>query len=205
MTKAIKTETKTFEIPISFDKVTLIQYINWHNAENLLQKCAAALSVDVRECRNIRPQDMRLIVDGFQMVIDNELTRHEKVIHLNGTKYGYIPSVNKMSLGEYVDLDEANKDVFENEKWERLIDMMAVFYRPVTMTIGDHYRVEEYNGEEATNNRKDIEAMPMSLVSGALLFFSTIETELYQSSHLYLTTTWKKYPKEVSQLMTKTA
>jgi len=58
-----------------------------------MQKCAAALSVDVRECRNIRPQDMRLIVDGFQMVIENELTRHEKVIHLNGSKYGYIPSV----------------------------------------------------------------------------------------------------------------
>jgi hypothetical protein len=81
---------------------------------------------------------------------------------------------------------------------------MAVIYRPVTLTIGDHYRVEAHTGKEGHENRKDIEQLPMSIVSGALLFFSIIEHELLRSSHEYLTTTFKKYPKEMNLLMTKT-
>jgi hypothetical protein len=205
MTKAIKTESRTFEIPISFDKVTLSQYVKWHNAENLAQKCAAALSCEVKECLTMRPQDMRLIVDGFQMVVDNELTRHEKIVHLNGKKYGFIPRINEISIGEYIELDEANKAAFNSEQYEKLIDLMAVVYRPVTMNIGEHYRVEAHTSREAIENRNDIEQLPMSIVSGALLFFSTIELGLLESSLRYLTTISNELKKEKSQLTMKLA
>jgi hypothetical protein len=201
MTKAIKTESRTFEIPISFDKVTLGQCVKWQNAENLAQKCSAALSCDVKDCLTLRPQDMRLIVDGFTMVIENELSRHEKIVHLNGNKYGFIPRINEISIGEYIELDEANKAVFNSEQYEKLIDLMAVLYRPVTFNLREHYRVAAHTSKEGHENRSDIEQLPMSIVSGALLFFSTIEQELFQNSLKYLTMTSRKFTKEMNQAM----
>jgi hypothetical protein len=91
--------------------------------------------------------------------------------------------------------------VFNSEQYEKLIDLMAVLYRPVTFNLREHYRVAAHTSKEGHENRSDIEQLPMSIVSGALLFFSTIEQELFQNSLKYLTMTSRKFTKEMNQAM----
>lgn len=175
------------KIPTTYAQITLGQYVKWHTAKDSIAKCAAALSIDPSDVRKLNPESVARIIAAFEKVVETELSSHIKACKLNGNEYGFIPSIDHMKLGEYVDLDELSKVVFVNNDYEKLTDMMCVCYRPIINRMGDKYTISDYTGKEIVDNRKDIEQLPMSVVSGALLFFSTFEIELLTSSLDYLT------------------
>jgi hypothetical protein len=86
-----------------------------------------------------------------------------KFFELKGTKYGFIPALNDISLGEFVDLDNYMKD------WATMHRAMAVLYRPVTKEKGERYDIEEYTPDES---REELfKQMPVSVSLGAMVFF----------------------------------
>jgi hypothetical protein len=95
---------------------------------------------------------------------------------MKGKEYGFIPKLEDMSFGEYVDLDTYVGD-FEN-----IHKAMAVLYRPITQKYNDKYLIEEYEGED-TEKMKD---MPMDAVLSSIIFFYNLGMDLSKVMLNYL-------------------
>jgi len=90
--------------------------------------------------------------------------------------FGFIPNLSKMSLGEYVDLDNYISDMDSMHK------AMAVLYRPVHSSWKgkEHYRVMEYQGTEKFADV--MKEMPLGIALGAMVFFYRLGMKL--SKHM---------------------
>ena len=89
---------------------------------------------------------------------------------INGKKFGFIPNLEDITFGEYVDLDGTIAD------WDTMHNAMAVLYRPITEEKGELYRIEEY--ESSHNYKESMKHVSMDVVFGALVFFWNLGTEL---------------------------
>ena len=99
-----------------------------------------------------------------------------KEFTMKGVDYGFIPDLENMTFGEYIDLDTYIGDV------ENLHRAMAVLYRPITQKTKDKYLIEEYEGED-DEKMKD---MPMNAVLSSILFFYHLGMELSTTMLNYL-------------------
>ena len=107
-------------------------------------------------------------ITGILADMFNEKPPLVKHFTMKGVEYGFIPKLEDMSFGEYVDLDTYMGDI------ENLHKAMAVLYRPITIKQNDKYLIEEYEGED-TEIMKD---MPMDAVLGAIIFFYHLGMDL---------------------------
>lgn len=97
---------------------------------------------------------------------------------LNGVEYGFIPNLEDISLGEFVDLETNLQDV------QSLHRAMAVMYRPIENKYSDKYKIEKYEG---TGKYCDVmKEAPLDVVFGAMVFFWTLANELLRASLDYL-------------------
>ncbi len=90
--------------------------------------------------------------------------------------FGFIPNLDKMTMGEYIDLNSYFDDISTMHK------AMAVLYRPVHKSFKDKeaYRIAKYEGTERFSEiMKD---MPLDIALGARVFFYHLGMKL--SSHI---------------------
>ena len=99
-----------------------------------------------------------------------------KEFTMKGVDYGFIPDLENMTFGEYVDIDTYIGDV------DNLHRAMAVLYRPITKKANDKYLIEEYEGED-DEKMKD---MPMDAVLSSILFFYHLGMDLSKTMLNYL-------------------
>jgi len=91
-----------------------------------------------------------------------------KQFTMKGVEYGFIPKLEDMSFGEYVDLDTYIGD------YENMHRAMAVLYRPITQKYNDKYLIEEYEGED----EETMKDMPMDAVLSSIIFFYNLGMDL---------------------------
>ena len=91
---------------------------------------------------------------------------------------GFIPKLDEMSLGEYVDVENTISD------WQEIHKTMAVLYRPVNFSSGDKYTIAPYKPSEEVQSL--MREMPMDVVMGAMVFFYNLGIELSKASLSYL-------------------
>ena len=87
-------------------------------------------------------------------------TYDQKFIHrfkLGGVEFGFIPQLESMSWGEYMDAEKYMSD------WQSMNNAMAVLFRPITKKKGDKYEIEEY--ESSINYSEVMKGMPLDAVS----------------------------------------
>ena len=106
----------------------------------------------------------------------NQTTRLINRFTYNDVEFGFIPKLDDMTFGEYVDLDSYLAD------WQQMDKAMAVLFRPVTMSKKNKYLIEEY--ESAT--KYDMSDMPLDVVFGSLVFFWDLKSELQKTIQNYL-------------------
>ena len=130
---------------------------------------------------------------GTKIEIANKLNKlfeeepkHVKTFSLNGVNYGFIPNLDDMTLGEYIDLDSNLSD------WEKIHTAMAVLYRPIKVKKNNKYNIEEYTGP---NNAERMKEMPLNVAMGSMVFFYNLSNEL-------LTTTLNFLVNEMEESMT---
>ena len=107
-------------------------------------------------------------ITGILADMFNEKPPLVKQFTMKGVEYGFIPKLEDMSFGEYVDLDTYIGD------YENMHRAMAVLYRPITIKQNDKYLIEEYEGED-TEIMKD---MPMDAVLSSIIFFYNLGMDL---------------------------
>ena len=172
-------------IPEKLSDITLEQYqkfskLNTEDNQNssfLLHKMVEIFCrLDLKDIARIKYQYVNSIVSDLNNMF-NTKAKLIPTFTLKGVEYGFIPKLDDITLGEYIDLDNNLPD------WETMHKAMAVLYRPVTLKKGDRYQIEEYTAKEDTNTFKD---MPLDVVMGCLVFFWCLNNELLQITLKYL-------------------
>jgi len=91
---------------------------------------------------------------------------------MDGVGYGFVPDLDKMTLGEYVDLDNTLGD------WDNMHKAMAVLYRPIDDTHKDKYIIKQY---DADIDKEKYKQMPLDIVMGSIVFFYNLKNELLKT------------------------
>ena len=112
------------------------------------------------------------ILDISQHILSIVGGKHPLVRRLSfrGKEYGFIPNLEEMSFGEYIDLDSYLSDM------QQLHKTVGVLYRPIVKEKGDLYEIEPYKG---TDGYADF---PLDVALGATLFFYRLSNKLLRDT-----------------------
>ena len=105
-------------------------------------------------------------------------------VKLNGVEYGFIPELDEISFGEYIDLDTYLGD------WENIHTAMNVLYRPIESEKGERYVIKDYN----VDTKDNLLDMPLDAVISSVFFFYHLGKDLSIIMNRYLTKELKKAP-----------
>ena len=131
--------------------------------------------ISLKEAYTLKAKDVHRITGILADMFEQKPHIKTRFV-LNGVEYGFIPNLDDMTLGEYVDLDTYLG------KWQQVEKAMAVLYRPIVNTYKDKYNIEEYKAE-GSEVFKDL---PMDIVFGSMLFFYRLGIDLSRLMTVYL-------------------
>ena len=171
-------------VPTDIDAIELGQFQKWSlaNTEDadkdflLFKTIEIFCGLDMRVVSQFPLDQAEDIATEIFAVLDQQKPFQNRFT-LDGVDYGFVPDLEKISIGEYIDLENGLKDVKEFHK------AAAVLYRPIVKQYKELYTVEAYNpSTEAINNAKKF---PMGVVSAAIVFFYNIVSELRRDFQAY--------------------
>jgi hypothetical protein len=135
-------------IPTELSEIKLSQYQKFikiakdnEDGEFLRQKMVQIFcNIDLKDVATIKYKQVSEIT---AKMFDQFTKKHQliKSFKLNGKEFGFIPNLDDLKTGEYVDLDTYIVD------WDDIHKAMAVLYRPITRRQGEKYLIEEYEAQ----------------------------------------------------------
>lgn len=173
------------EIPTTLNDITLGQYQRFMEANKegadedflLFKTIEVFCGVDIKIVSQFPMEDAQDIATEVNSVL-NQSAPFQRHFTLNGVEYGFIPDMEAMTIGEYIDLEGGMGDHKQFHK------AAAVMYRPVKKKFKELYTIEPYSGSnEALAIAKEF---PMGAVSAGFVFFYNIANELLADSPAYL-------------------
>ena len=170
-------------IPDTLREITLGQYQKYlkiqenNEDENFLAMKMIEIFCGLRG-DTILSMKAKSIKDITKILTDMFSEKPQLVTQFNMGKktYGFIPKLEDMSFGEYIDLDTYIGDA------ANLHRAMGVLYRPIKQKYEDKYLIEDYKGDES-DIMKD---MPMDAVLSSIIFFYHLGIDLSQAMMSYL-------------------
>ena len=97
---------------------------------------------------------------------------------------GFIPKLDDITLGEYVDIETNITD------WQKMHKAMAVLYRPVNFKAKDKYGISPYKVNEEIQEL--MREMPLDVAISSMVFFYDLGKELLGAIPKYLKQNMKK-------------
>jgi len=165
-------------IPENLNEITIKQFFDFvkcteeSNDDAYLRLAMISIFCDVSVSdikKNLSVKEFTEISNHLTEVIKQEPTHIERFT-LQGVEFGFIPNLENITAGEYIELDELFKQK------DSYIEQMGVMYRPIIGKHKDLYRIEPF---EDKDKFKDImEFAPVSAYFGAKVFFCNLLKEL---------------------------
>lgn len=172
-------------VPSSLEEISLSKYQrylkefeyskNQKNQETYLSLKMLEIFCELTEdqAKQIDSDSANKVVKVIVDLLSAEQTLTES-FQLGGIQFGWIPKLDNLSFGEFLDL---NNNI---DNWEEMVTAMAVLYRPITGRDKDgKYLIEKYEGDKYHEILKDI---PMNVVLGATVFFWNLGLDLVSST-----------------------
>jgi hypothetical protein len=190
-------------IPTDWSEVTVEQYMLFYNSvkvyDGLPDMEVKILERVAQHFCGISPKDWkRLPIDTYNDISQTLLSLLQKSktveltksFELNGTKYGFIPDLEKMTYGEYIDLV-----TYTRQTWDNLGTILSILYRPITEERqSGRYRIEEYTGTDDYQVELFTKRVGMDIAFGATSFFLNGQKVLLKD---ILTSSMKEITKEM--------
>ena len=183
-------------VPNNLSEITLGQYQRFarinekEENEKVLERKMIEIfcSIDAENVKKIEYKSLKKIVILLSDVINKkpELVKRFKI---DKQEFGFIPKLDDMSFGEFVDLDTSLAD------WDTMHLAMGVLYRPIKNKLLDTYTVNEYKPEDEINMKE----MPLDAALSAIFFLIDLGKELTNHIHNYsapLIQEWTQQQKE---------
>ncbi len=170
-------------IPESLSEITLGQYQEWlritegKELNSFFQQKMIEIFCKSRliDTLRMKAKDINEITLGLNKIFEAKPTL-KTFCEINDKEFGFIPKLDDMSFGEYIDLDTYLAD------WENMHLAMGVLFRPVKFKKNNEYIIEKYE----TASKYDMKQMPLDVVMGSLIFFWNLKTELLKHIANYL-------------------
>jgi len=173
----------TINIPESLNEVTLKQYQKWlkiaegKEVDNFLQQKMVEIfcNIELKQVLQIKAIDINNICENITKLFEQKPKFINKFNH-NETEFGFIPKLDDMSFGEYIDLDTYLGD------WQLMHKAISVLFRPITYKKKEQYLIEDYQ----SSDKYDLQNITLDIVFGSLVFFWNLRTELQNHILNYL-------------------
>lgn len=179
MQAEIKVPTDINEIPLK-SYLEFVKVVKNSNDEKFMCEKMVQIFCGIR-LKNvfyIKWSDIQDIVIHLNKLFA-EKPKFENTFTIQGVKFGFIPNkLEDISFGEYIDLENNLKDLQDLNK------ALAVMYRPVTLTKGDKYQIENY--ESTANYSQVMNFCPLGIALAAHSFFFHLTNDLLISTRTYL-------------------
>jgi len=164
-------------IPTSLNEITLGQYQEFAKLDGTLEDTHdTAIQLKIVEIfckvpevvvRNMKATDIAEVCEIINTMFN---TNHQLInkFSLGGVDYGFIPELDDMTFGEYMDLDTF---IGDNDNLHRAVN---VLFRPIEHKRGARYTIKEYDAD-TSENAKDF---PLDVVLGSIVFFYSLGKDL---------------------------
>lgn len=170
------------KIPTSLSDIRLEQFLlfqkvikeNQSDSFVSLAMISIFCDISVPDAQNIELKDFNEIVLQISEVLKQQPRFIQRFIY-NGKEYGFIPNLDDIPAGEYIDLETYLKSEDTYPK------AMNVLYRPIANKMKNLYNIEDYK-----ENHTDFNKLNLEIVLGSMLFFWNLSNELLISMKDYL-------------------
>jgi hypothetical protein len=202
-----------------YKKIVSLEHLT--ESEQMLARIAILTKNDISTVRKWTGDDVLSITDKITDLLNGTKPEFYPLIEFEGKTYGF-STLSKMTLGEYIDIENLCKNVNDN-----LSELMALMYREVTTNKFDtfqwklksrvklalgktedlfkYYKIKPYDSDDLSADAEIFENFPVKYLLGALFFFTLIKTEYSRNMLLSLTPNNKKttmiMEKEMEQLL----
>ena len=163
-------------IPNSLNEITLGQYQEFYKLNDVedvkvveRRMIEIFCQVPMKYVNQMKAIDVKEIIQILTQMLENKPSL-VNLFKMDGVEYGFIPDLDDMTFGEYVDLDTFIGDT------NNLHRAMNVLYRPVKIKRSGRYQIEDYDSD--TFER--MLGMPMDAVISSILFFYHLGIDLSQ-------------------------
>ena len=184
-------------VPTSLNEVTLGQYqkflkIAENNPEGSFLEAKMIeifCGIPLSESYKLKMSSAAAIVDILNELL-SQTPKHLERFKMNDIEFGFVPDLDELSLGEYIDLDN------NVSKWEQMHIAMNVLYRPIKTSKVGKYNIEEYD----INDPEKMKEMPLGAAIGSVFFFLNLGLEL--SKHTIHSSTNQKQMETIQEQLT---
>jgi len=174
-------------VPTDLSDITLGQYQRYikiveDNGEDAdeflaLKTIEIFCNISLKDVLSIPAKDADKVIS----IITKAFEQKPKLIRrfdLLGVDMGFEPSLETISLGAYIDVEDNISD------WQKMHKAMAALYRPVNFKSKDKYTIAPYDpSDEVSNLMKE---MPLDVVMSAMVFFYDLGKELLKAIPTYI-------------------
>ena len=170
-------------VPESLHDITLGQYQEYLEAQEKIdddyqlgsRMIEIFCNIPVKDVFQFRMSHITSIQKTLIKIFENKTETLINRFTIHDIEFGFMPSLDEMTFGEYVDIDTYIKD------WKQMHKAMAVLYRPIDTRYEDRYSIVNYDGKE-TDIMKD---MPLAVCFSSIVFFYNLGIELSQIMMAY--------------------
>lgn len=190
----IKVPSTLNEIPLKHYQDFLSVQKNSSDEEFVAQKMVEIFcGIRLAEVAKIKLTSLNELIAHFTKLFEQK-PKFTPTFKIGDLEFGFIPELEEITFGEYVDLDS------HLQSWDNFHKAMAVLYRPIKTRKGEKYDIQDYDPN--ADMQELMRFAPLDVCISASLFFWTLESELLQATLNYLEKQMKK-DKSLSQTLAK--
>jgi len=160
-------------IPENLNEITLYQYQRFEKlikdnepSEFVNQKTIEIFcNIELKDVARIRIAEVSEILKHINGLLQQK-PKLTQTFKLGVYEFGFIPKLEDLSSGEYIDVESYLSDT------QTLHKAMAVLFRPIKTKVNKLYTIEEY--ESSDKYSEVLKYMPLDVALGCMLFFSTL-------------------------------
>lgn len=160
-------------IPENLNEITLYQYQRFEKlikdnepSEFVNQKTIEIFcNIELKDVARIRIAEVSEILKHINGLLQQK-PKLTQTFKLGVYEFGFIPKLEDLSSGEYIDIESYLSDT------QTLHKAMAVLFRPIKTKVNKLYTIEEYESSEKYS--EVLKYMPLDIALGCMLFFSTL-------------------------------
>ena len=180
-------------VPTSLNEISLKRYQAFiamqeksNDEEFIAQKMIEIFcDITLKDIVKIKLTSLNELIGHFTNLFA-EKPKFQPTFKIKNIEFGFIPELEEITFGEYVDLDSSLNN------WQTFHKAMAVLYRPIKRRIGEKYEIEDYNPNPDMQDL--MRFAPLDVCIAASLFFWNLEKELLPVTLNYLEKEIKKNP-----------
>jgi hypothetical protein len=145
-------------------KLKILQIFCNMSAEDVQRIKLSEFEDTIQHINDLFNEDTSKLINRFKMT-GSDGQGGERTV-----EFGFIPKLDDISFGEYIDLETYVG------KWESMHKAMAVLFRPITKDSKGYYLIEDYQG--SAKYSEAMLDMPVSVALSATVFFYRLGIKL---------------------------